>query len=84
MCECHRVIDRLPALLPSEALVEQSQDLGNVELDVFQVKFVLVILLHLEQVIQLQIQLKKASVSAYNQVSKGQLPTVISSEDQPL
>jgi hypothetical protein len=41
----------LPALLPCEPLVEQDKHLGDVELDVFQIKVFLVVLLHLEQVV---------------------------------
>ena len=57
------VIDHLPALLASETLIQQSQHLRHVELDVFEVEIVLVILLHLQQIIQLEIQLKQASVT---------------------
>ena len=37
----------LPALLPRESLVQERKDLGDVELDVFQVEVILVVLLHL-------------------------------------
>jgi hypothetical protein len=45
----------LPSLLPCEALVKKNQDLRNVELDVFEIKVFLVVLLHLEQIVELQI-----------------------------
>ena len=40
-------LDRLPALLPSKALVEECENLGHIELDIFKVKVLLVVLLHL-------------------------------------
>jgi hypothetical protein len=52
------VIDHLPALLASEALIQQCQHLWYVELDVFEIKIILVIFLHFEQIIQLEVQLK--------------------------
>lgn len=55
---------RSPALLSSESLIEQSQYLGHIELDIFQVKLVLVIFLHLQQVVKLQVKLEKPPVSA--------------------
>ena len=63
------VIDRLPALLSSEALVEQSQHLWHVELDVFKVQVILVVLLHLKQVIQLEVQFEQTPVAAYTWIS---------------
>lgn len=55
-----------PSLLPSKPLVEQCKDLGDIKLNVFQVQFVLVILLHLKQIIKLEIEFEQSSVSAYN------------------
>lgn len=52
------IIDHLPALLPREALVQQCQHLWHVELDIFQVKVILIVLLHLKQIIKLEIQFK--------------------------
>lgn len=54
-----------PALLSGKALVEQGQDLGDVELNVFQVQVVQVVLLHLQQVVELQIKLQEASVPSW-------------------
>jgi hypothetical protein len=47
----------LPPLLSGETFVKQSQDLGDVELNVFKIKIVLPIFLHLEKVVQLKVQL---------------------------
>ena len=41
-------MERLPTLLSREALVEQSQDFGYVEQDIFEVQSLLIVLLHLE------------------------------------
>ena len=53
----------LPAFLAGEALVEEVQDLGHVELDVLEVEVLLVILLHLEQVVELEIEFEEPSVA---------------------
>lgn len=53
----------LPSLLASEPLVKQRQNLGYVELDIFQIELVLVILLHFQKIIQLEIKLQKSSVT---------------------
>ena len=42
------IFDPLPALLPSEALVKESQNFWNVELNVFQIQIFLIIFLHFE------------------------------------
>ncbi len=57
----------LPPFLPRKALVEQCQDLGNVELDVFQIQVVLVVLLHLQEVVELEIELEETPVASYNE-----------------
>lgn len=54
----------LPALLASEALIQEHEHLGNVELDVLQIQVFLVVLLHLQQIVQLQVQLEQAAVAA--------------------
>lgn len=54
----------LPPLLPGKALVEQRKDLGDVELDIFQVKVVLVVLLHLEQIVELEVELEQATITS--------------------
>lgn len=70
----HRTLDRpsglgqepcsLPPLLPCEPLVQQRKHFRDVELDVLQVKVFLVVLLHLEQVVQFEVKLKQTSVAA--------------------
>ncbi len=54
----------LPPLLPRKPLVKQRQHLGHVELHVLEVEVVLVVLLHLEQVVQLEVQLEQAAVAS--------------------
>ncbi len=54
----------LPGLLPSKALVEKSKNLGDVELDVFQVKVVLVVFLHLKEIVELEIEFQEAPISS--------------------
>lgn len=51
--------------LPCKPLIEKSQYLGNVELDVLQIKVFLAVFLHLEQVIKLQVKFKQSSSSTY-------------------
>lgn len=63
------IIDHLPALLPREAFVQQRQDLWHVELDIFQVQVILIVLLHLKQIIKLEIQFKETSIATCLQVS---------------
>jgi hypothetical protein len=48
----------LPTFLPRESFVQQRQDFCNVELHIFEIEVVLVVFLHLEQVVKLQIELK--------------------------
>ena len=45
----------LPPLLPRKPLVQQRQDLWNIELDIFKIKRFLAVLLHLKQVIELEV-----------------------------
>ena len=59
----------LPSFLSGEALVEQSQDLGYIELDIFEVEVLLIVLLHFQQVIELQVEFEEAPISAYSIVS---------------
>lgn len=63
-CAWHRRVV-LPPLLAGESLVEKGEHLGHVELDVFEVELVLVVLLHLEQVVELEVQLQEPAVSAW-------------------
>jgi hypothetical protein len=43
----------LPSLLSGEALIQEREDLGDVELDVFEVEFLLAVFLHLEEIVEL-------------------------------
>jgi hypothetical protein len=53
------------SLLPCKPLIEKSQYLGNVELNILQIKVLLAIFLHFEQVIKLQVKFKQSSSSTY-------------------
>lgn len=53
-----------PAPLSREALVQQREDFRHIELDVLQIQVFLALLLHLEQVVELQVQLQKTPVTA--------------------
>lgn len=54
----------LPSLFAREALVEKNKHFRDVELDVLEVKVFLVVLLHFEQIVELEIQLEQAPVAA--------------------
>ena len=45
----------LSSLLPCKSFVEQGKNFGDIELHIFQVKVVLAILLHFEQVVEFQV-----------------------------
>ncbi len=45
----------LPALLPCKALIQQRQDLWHVELYILEIKRLLVVLLHFEKIVELEI-----------------------------
>lgn len=47
----------LPPSLSCKAFVEESEDFGDVKLHIFEVEILLTIFLHLEEVVELQIQL---------------------------
>lgn len=51
-------------LLPRKPLVEQYKHFGNVKLHIFQVEVVLAILLHFQQIVQLEIQFQKTPRTA--------------------
>jgi hypothetical protein len=55
----------LPSLLSCEALVEEDEDFRDIELDVLEIKVFLVVLLHLEQIVELEIQLQQSSVATF-------------------
>lgn len=54
----------LPSLLPREPLVEQCEYFRHVELDIFEIKVVLVVLLHLKQIVKLEVKLQEATVAS--------------------
>lgn len=49
------VTSSLPALLPGESAVEKVQDLGHVELHVLKVQVFLIVLLHLKEIVELEV-----------------------------
>lgn len=53
----------LPALLPSEPLVQKGKNFRYVELDILEVQLVLSVLLHFQEIVELEIELQKASVT---------------------
>ena len=53
----------LPAFFPCESFVQKSKDFCDIELNIFKVKIVLVVLLHLKEVVKLQIKLKQPSAA---------------------
>ena len=50
------IVLSLPSFLPGKSLVQQCQDLGYIELHVFEIEVFLIVFLHLQQVIELQIE----------------------------
>ncbi|KAJ8602763.1 hypothetical protein MRB53_042349 [Persea americana] len=46
-----------------KALVEECEHSGDIEEDVFKVKFFLIVLLHFEKVVELEVELKQAPVA---------------------
>ena len=59
------MIRQSPPLFPRESLVEQCQDLGDVELHILKIQGFLIILLHLQKVVELQIELQEATISSW-------------------
>lgn len=53
----------LPPLFPRKSLVQEGEDFWYVELDILQIKFLLAVFLHLEQVIELEVKLQKTTVA---------------------
>lgn len=56
---------QLPVLLPCKSLVEQGQDFWHIELNVFKIQFIMVVLLHFQEIVQLEIKLQESSVPAW-------------------
>lgn len=48
-------ISALPTSLSGEFLIEQNQELGHIESDVVEIEIVVAVLLHLQEVVQLEI-----------------------------
>lgn len=59
----------LPALLSRKALVEQGQDFRNIELHIFKVKVFLIVFLHLQEIVKLQVEFQQTSSSTCKTVS---------------
>lgn len=53
-----RQVERSPSFLSRKSLVEQSQDLGHVELYIFEVESFLIIFLHLQKIVQFEVKLE--------------------------
>lgn len=53
--------DLLPPLLACKSFVQKGEHLGDIELDVFQVKVLQVVLLHLEKVVKLEVKLQQST-----------------------
>lgn len=58
------IVLSLPPLLSGKALIQEREDLGHIELDVFKVKLVLAIFLHLKQIVKLEVKFQKSAVAA--------------------
>ena len=59
----------LPPLLARKALVEEGKHLGDIELNIFQVKILQVVLLHLEKVVEFEVKLQQSTGAAWINVS---------------
>lgn len=53
-----------PPLFAGKPFVEQVEHFGNVELDVFEVKVLLVVLLHLEKIVEFQVKLEESAIAS--------------------
>ena len=51
-------VSKSPSFLSRKPLVEQSQDLGHVELYIFEVESFLIVLLHFEKIVQFKVKLE--------------------------
>lgn len=58
-----------PTLFASKAFVEERQYFGYVELDILKIQFILIVFLHLEQIIEFEIELQQTSVTTFRNVS---------------
>jgi len=64
-CPPLKLFTSSPSLLSCEPLVEQGEDFRDVESDVLKIQVLLSLLLHLKQIVELEIELEKASTSPY-------------------
>lgn len=60
-----------PSLLASKSLVEQCEHFGDIELHVFEIELILVVLLHLQQVVEFEVKLQKTTVATCQVISNG-------------
>lgn len=58
----------LPALLTREAFVQKRKHLGDIELNIFQVKVFQAVLLHLEQIVEFEVQLQQPTSTTYKKL----------------
>lgn len=54
----------LPALLPCKPLIKKREHSRNVKLDILEIEIFKVVLLHLQQIVKLEVQLQKATSTA--------------------
>jgi hypothetical protein len=59
-------VAHLPSLLPCKTLVQESQDLRHIELHIFEIQVLLVVFLHLQEIVELEIQLQQASRTSWD------------------
>ncbi len=57
----------LPSLLAGKSLVQERKDLGHAELYVFKVQLLLSVLLHFEQIVELEIEFQQAPITSCQQ-----------------
>lgn len=63
----------LPSLLSCESFVQKREHLGHIELHILQVEIFLVVFLHLQQVVKLEVELEKPACATCQVVSIKQL-----------
>ena len=51
-----RAVRRSPSFLACEALVKEREDFGHVKLDIFEVEGFLIVLLHFEEIVELEVE----------------------------
>jgi hypothetical protein len=53
----------LPPFLPGESLIQKGKNFRHVELDIFEVQLFLSIFLHFQKIVELEIELQKATIT---------------------